>query len=46
MAALLPAITADAIGRERRCRAAVTSTLVASLELSRSGSLEVTQSRT
>ncbi len=37
MAALLPAIAADAVGRERRCRAAVASTLVASLELSRGG---------
>ena len=43
MAALLPAIAADAVGRERRCRAAVASTLVASLELCRSGMLELTQ---
>ncbi len=44
MAALLPAIAAGAVDRERRCRAAVASTLVASLELSRTGLLEVTQS--
>ena len=44
MAALLPAIAADAVGRDRLCRAAVASTLVASLELCRSGLLEVTQS--
>ena len=43
MAALLPAIAADAVGRERRCRAAVASTLVASLELCRGGMLDVTQ---
>ncbi len=43
MTALLPAIAADAVGRERLCRAAVASTLVASLELSRSGLLDVNQ---
>ena len=43
MTALLPAIAADAVGRERRCRAAVASTLVASLELCRGGTLELTQ---
>ena len=43
MAALLPAIAGNAVGRERRCRAAVASTLVASLELCRSGVLDVNQ---
>ena len=43
VAALLPSIEADVAGRTLRCRAAVASTLVASLELSRSGLLDVRQ---
>ena len=39
----LPVIASDAPTRERRCRAAVASTLVAGLELARSGSLTLTQ---
>ena len=43
VAALLPSIEADVAGRTLRCRAAVASTLVASLELCRDGLLEVRQ---
>ena len=43
LAAFLPVIAADAPSRARRCRSAVASTLLASLELSRGGILRVEQ---
>ncbi len=43
LAAFLPALAADAPSRARRCRVAVSSTLVASLELARGGQLTLEQ---
>ena len=43
LAAFLPVLTADAPSRARRCRSAVASTLLASLELAREGGLRLEQ---
>lgn len=44
LAAILPAIPADATHWDLRCRAAITSTLMAGLELARAGALTAEQS--
>ena len=41
IALFLPPVPADAAARELRCRAALASTLVAGLELARSGALQL-----